>query len=231
MLVKLPGECGTAPGWFLTGPISKVAILVWTPRPGQRRLMSEEGAVCVQPLQSCPTLCDPLDCSPPGSSVHGMSQARVLGWVARALSSRGCSRPQDGVQSAVSRGVALGPAVVPPMEPGQRQCTLPRPPVSPAPLPCPQHQTSHDEAPAPWGPSLVTVAFGAAAWGPWPCSGLLPAPPPPLPGDLAASASPGRAWPLSSRGDWARITTAAAWPSLQGPFLSQTRLASLIQWT
>ena len=32
--------------------------------------------------QSCLTLCDPLDCSLPGSSVHGILQARILGWVA-----------------------------------------------------------------------------------------------------------------------------------------------------
>ena len=32
--------------------------------------------------QSCPTLSDPMDCSPPGSSVHGIFQARVLEWVA-----------------------------------------------------------------------------------------------------------------------------------------------------
>ena len=32
--------------------------------------------------QSCPTLCDPMDCSPPGSSVHGVPQARILEWVA-----------------------------------------------------------------------------------------------------------------------------------------------------
>ena len=31
--------------------------------------------------QSCPTLCDPMDCSPPGSSIHGIFQARVLEWV------------------------------------------------------------------------------------------------------------------------------------------------------
>ena len=36
--------------------------------------------------QSCPTLCDPMDCSPPGSSVHGIFQARVLEWGATALS-------------------------------------------------------------------------------------------------------------------------------------------------
>ena len=39
--------------------------------------------VCVCSVaQSCPTLCNPMDCSPPGSSVHGLLQARILGWVA-----------------------------------------------------------------------------------------------------------------------------------------------------
>ena len=37
-------------------------------------------------LQSCPTLCDPMDCSLPGSSVHGIFQARVLEWGAIAFS-------------------------------------------------------------------------------------------------------------------------------------------------
>ena len=36
--------------------------------------------------QSCPTLSDPMDCSPPGSSVHGICQSRVLEWVAIAFS-------------------------------------------------------------------------------------------------------------------------------------------------
>ena len=36
--------------------------------------------------QSCPTLCSPVDCSPPGSSVHGIVQARILGWVAISFS-------------------------------------------------------------------------------------------------------------------------------------------------
>ena len=44
--------------------------------------------------QSCPTLCDPMDCSLPGSSVHGIFQARVLEWVAIS-SSRGSSQPRD----------------------------------------------------------------------------------------------------------------------------------------
>ena len=38
--------------------------------------------------QSCPTLNDPMDCSPPGSSVHGIFQARVLEGVASAFSKR-----------------------------------------------------------------------------------------------------------------------------------------------
>ena len=44
--------------------------------------------------QSYPTLCDPMDYSPPGSSVHGILRARILEWVAM-LSSRGSSRPRD----------------------------------------------------------------------------------------------------------------------------------------
>ena len=37
--------------------------------------------VCIKVTQSCPTLCDPTDCSLPGSSVHGILQARILKWV------------------------------------------------------------------------------------------------------------------------------------------------------
>ena len=44
--------------------------------------------------QSCLTLCDPMDCSLPGSSVHGISQVRILEWVAISYS-RGSSRPRD----------------------------------------------------------------------------------------------------------------------------------------
>ena len=44
--------------------------------------------------QSCPTLCNPMDCSPPGSSVHGILQARILEWVAIPFS-RGPSQHKD----------------------------------------------------------------------------------------------------------------------------------------
>ena len=43
------------------------------------------------------TLCDPMGCSPPGSSVHGILQARILEWVAISFS-RGSSRPRDRTQ-------------------------------------------------------------------------------------------------------------------------------------
>ena len=44
--------------------------------------------------QLCPTLCDPMDCNPPGSTVHGILQARILDWLA-IFSSRGSSWPRD----------------------------------------------------------------------------------------------------------------------------------------
>ena len=44
--------------------------------------------------QSCPTICDPIDCSPPGSSVPGILQARKLKWVVIPFS-RGSSRPRN----------------------------------------------------------------------------------------------------------------------------------------
>ena len=53
--------------------------------------------VCMLVTQSWPTLCDPMDCIPPGSSVHGIFQARILEWVAISFS-RGSSRPRDRTQ-------------------------------------------------------------------------------------------------------------------------------------
>ena len=55
--------------------------------------------ICVKLLQLCPTLWDPMDCSLPGSSVHGVLQARILVW-ATMPSCRGPSQPRD--QTCVS---------------------------------------------------------------------------------------------------------------------------------
>ena len=47
--------------------------------------------------QSCPTLPDPMDCSPPGSYVHGILQARILEWVAISFSKGRGRKAQKGI--------------------------------------------------------------------------------------------------------------------------------------
>ena len=63
------------------------------------------GVTCVKSLQSYPTLHNLKDCSSPGSSVHGILQARILKWVAMP-SSRGSSWPRD--QTCISYVSSLG---------------------------------------------------------------------------------------------------------------------------
>ena len=65
------------------------AVEAWSPNPWTASESESESQVA----QSCPTLCDPMDCSLPGSSVHGIFQARALEWVAIS-SSRGISPTQ-----------------------------------------------------------------------------------------------------------------------------------------
>ena len=71
--------------------------------------------VCAKSLQSCLTLCDPMDCNPPDSSVHGILQARILEWVAIS-SSRGSSQCRE--QTCVSWHWQVGSLpLVPPGKP------------------------------------------------------------------------------------------------------------------
>ena len=56
-------------------------------------------------LKSSPTLCKPMDCSSPGSSVHGILWARILGWVATPFT-RGSFQPRD--QTCISRISCIG---------------------------------------------------------------------------------------------------------------------------
>ena len=70
------------------------SILVFTPK-----ILLLLICLCIQApvymcTQLCPTLCDPMDCSPPGSSVHGIFHASILEWTAISYS-RGSSRPRD----------------------------------------------------------------------------------------------------------------------------------------
>ena len=57
----------------------------WTEEPDRLRV----AAAAAKSLQSCPTLCDPIDSSPPGSAVPGILQARTLEWVAISFSNAG----------------------------------------------------------------------------------------------------------------------------------------------
>ena len=53
--------------------------------------------------QSCPTLSDPMDCSPPGSSVHGIFQARILEWGAIAFSNQFTSLVCNKITEALNK--------------------------------------------------------------------------------------------------------------------------------
>ena len=73
------GEGGTETEWAgLGGGVGRGG--------GDGRALLERAAAPARSLQSCPTLCDPIDGSPPGSPVPGILQARVLEWGAIAFS-------------------------------------------------------------------------------------------------------------------------------------------------
>ena len=69
--------------------------------------MMGRASACVhaKSLQLCPTLCQAMDCSPPGSSACGILQARILKWVAMP-SSRGSSPPRDRIHISTSPALA-----------------------------------------------------------------------------------------------------------------------------
>ena len=89
------GGTGSIPGW---GP-----KILQARRHGQKRKQCTMYKVIMISMsclraQSCPTLCNPVDCNLPGSSVHGNFQARILGWV--AISSSRWSWPRDRTLSS-----------------------------------------------------------------------------------------------------------------------------------
>ena len=71
-------------------PIYHLDLLMPAISPGSTAV-----TVCVLVAKLCLTLCDLMDCSPPGSSVHGISQARTLEWVATSFFSRRSSWTRD----------------------------------------------------------------------------------------------------------------------------------------
>ena len=78
-------------------PVLKTLTLIWQADWGRdeyiilRCVILYYIHVCAESLRLCPTLCGPKDYSPPGSSVHGILQARILAWAAIPSSSRGSS--------------------------------------------------------------------------------------------------------------------------------------------
>ena len=77
-------------------------------RDAMRKVFSYVCAELCLVTQLCPTFCGPMDCSPPGSSVHGIFQARILEWVVISYS-RGSSQPRDRTRvsciSSISRWI------------------------------------------------------------------------------------------------------------------------------
>ena len=88
-----PLECRSVTGSSVHG-IFQARILEWVvlsfsrdlPNPGIKLMFSRLAAAAAKSLQSCPTLCNPIDGSPPGSPVPGILQARTLEWVAISFS-------------------------------------------------------------------------------------------------------------------------------------------------
>ena len=75
-------------------PYTRLLVLpacLWTLNCSMRHEDKESQS---QVAQSCPTLCDPMDCSLPGSSIHGIFQAGILEWIAISFSRRS-SWPRD----------------------------------------------------------------------------------------------------------------------------------------
>ena len=94
--LPFPGDLPN-PGIELTSPVSPaLAARFFTIEPPGKPL--DYGCVCVCLVpQSCSTLCDPKDCNPPGSAVHGIPQAGILEYVVISFS-RGSFWPMDRTQ-------------------------------------------------------------------------------------------------------------------------------------
>ena len=71
---------------FLPGESHEQRVTKSQTRLKQQHTHTQCVCLCLSWTQSCPTLCNSMDCSPPGSSVHGVLQARMLEWVAMPFS-------------------------------------------------------------------------------------------------------------------------------------------------
>ena len=90
-------KCGS--GWFRSIAIvsgTLVVHIVFLKTLGKSNSRGVLGCFCCSVAQSCPTFCNPMDYSSPGSSVHGILQARILEWVAIPFS-KGSSWPRNQI--------------------------------------------------------------------------------------------------------------------------------------
>ena len=113
--------------WRNWGPERMSNLLAVTQVARNRAGIPRESGPCYQDVilwalvaQLCPNLCDPIDCSPPGSSLHGILQARILEWVAIPFS-RGPSWLRDWTRVSHTAGRSL------PSEPPGETSTISRP--------------------------------------------------------------------------------------------------------
>ena len=90
--------------WELGTSQYKLLYIEWI-----NKILLYSTCTCAKLLQSCPALCEAMDHSPPGSFVHGISQARILEWIAMP-SSRGSSQLRD--QTRVSNISCIGRQVL-----------------------------------------------------------------------------------------------------------------------
>ena len=73
--------------WMEVRNTVQEAVIKIIPKEKHAKIHTNQTAAAAKSLQSCPTLCDPIDSSPPGSPVPGILQARTLEWVAISFSS------------------------------------------------------------------------------------------------------------------------------------------------
>ena len=108
-------------GWRFQSRSGPCAICPSVPDAPPRKLNSEASSLVCLVAQSCLTLCDTVDYSPPGSSVHGVFQVKTLEWVAIS-SSRGSSRLRDQTLVSCVSCIAGRPLPTEPRE--SPRCTL-----------------------------------------------------------------------------------------------------------
>ena len=90
---------GSQVALVVKNPPANAGDIGFDPCLGKMPLAMEQLSLCLraESLQSRPTFCGSVGCNPPGSSVHGIVQARILEWVAMTFS-RGSSQFRDGTQ-------------------------------------------------------------------------------------------------------------------------------------